>query len=312
MDYQDFRSQYEIMHPASVPIEPRAISEYPGWLQWAVLAMFICSALLSGVHTIPTAYSAIPKLTIVSEEVRVLIANLSFVAVEIAIMACAYALSRKFHLVILVTLIAVIVIAMAANIDSVLTALRADETGKQIVAVILGIGAPLIAFTSGEMFVRIYRSSTLAELRAHEKYREDQRAWDEIVYMAFNDYEEKRKNEERVEREEQRKLEEKARRAERRQSRLSSVQPSNGQSNGQDGGASSSSASTRGHTKVPDASRRAEAHFTEHPEDLGRKPRDLENVIGVGKSTINNVQRQMRNNLTSNGHHDVSEEGESE
>lgn len=299
MEYQEFRAMYEEQHPASVPVETEPVAEYPWWLQYAVLVMFICSALLSGVHTIPTAYDAIPVTPIISEFIRTVIANLSFLAVELAIMICAYSLSRKFNLTMFITLCAVILIAMAANVDSVLTALAAQDDGKRIVAVILGVGAPLIAFTSGEMFVRLYRSSVAATMRAQEQFRADQKQWDEIVFMAFTDHEEKLKNEEKIRLDEERKLEEKRKRDERRQSKSSTVQPSNGQSNGQ---TSSPAASTRGHNKVPNASELARQHFTEHPEDLDVQPRQLEDVIGVGKSTINNVQREMKARLSSNGH----------
>lgn len=50
----------------------------------------------------------------------------------------------------------------------------------------------------------------------------------------------------------------------------------------------------RMHTKVQNASELARAYFNAHPEALDMPARELVDVIGVGKSTINNVQQSMR------------------
>ena len=75
--YLQFREEYERQHPASVPRHtPAIIGEYPGWVHYIVLAMFVSAAILSGVHTVPTVYDTIESGK-VSEIVRQVAALLS-------------------------------------------------------------------------------------------------------------------------------------------------------------------------------------------------------------------------------------------
>lgn len=297
MDYMQFREQYERQHPASVPRLEAEINEYPGWTRWAVLAAFICAALVSGVHTVPTVWKSIEVGPIITSDIRNAVSLASLLAIELAILLSAYLMAKGVKLAYAVMVVASSV-AIMANLYSVVTAFKklangpeativgtsATDEGSLVVAVVLGIGAPLIALFTGKMFVDIHRADRVQEARARKLFREASIAWDKEIERAWKKH---------------------------NPSNSSRVQSSNGQSNGQ---MTLPTASSLGHTKVPDATERARAHFTEHPEDLNRKPRDLVNDIGVSKSTINNVQRELRGRLTSNGHHDSNglEESESE
>lgn len=191
LSYEEFRSQYEKQHPASVPVAPKEVrSEYPRWLRGVVLAMFICAAMLSGVHTVPTVYAGIEDDGVVAPIVRAGVALASFVAVELAIFVAAYARLKASGKLVTAMLIVTFSIALVSNIQSVLKALGANgEIGVTIVGVVLGVGAPLIALMSGEMFVHMHSASTKADTEAEAVYRDERKQFDATVLSAYRKYE---------------------------------------------------------------------------------------------------------------------------
>lgn len=191
LNYEEFREQFEKQHPASVPIPPTEVrSEYPRWLRGVVLLMFICAALLSGVHTVPTVYAGIEDGGVVAPLVRAIVALSSFVAVELAIFVAAYARLKANGWLVFSMLVVTFSIALVSNIQSVLKALGANgELGLTVVGVALGIGAPLIALMSGEMFVHMHSASTRADADAALRYREERKLFDTVVLSAYRKYE---------------------------------------------------------------------------------------------------------------------------
>lgn len=190
LSYEEFREQFEKQHPASVPVPVAAVrSEYPRWLRGVVLLMFICAALLSGVHTVPTVYAGIEE-DVVAPLVRAIVSLSSFVAVELAIFVAAYARLKANGWLVFSMLVVTFGIALVSNIQSVLKALGANGAlGLTVVGVALGIGAPLIALMSGEMFVHMHSASTRADTEADARYREERKAFDTIVLSAYRKYE---------------------------------------------------------------------------------------------------------------------------
>lgn len=191
LSYEEFREQYEKQHPASVPVAPAEIrSEYPRWLRGVVLLMFICAALLSGVHTVPTVYAGIEADGVVAPLVRAVVSLSSFVAVELAIFVAAYARLKANGWLVFFMLVVTFGIALVSNIQSVLKALGANGAlGLTVVGVALGIGAPLIALMSGEMFVHMHSASTKADTDAAGRYREERKMFDTVVLSAYRKYE---------------------------------------------------------------------------------------------------------------------------
>lgn len=276
MNYSEFRKRYEEQHPASIPKLEFEMSDHPQWLIWAVAAMFIASALMSGVHTVPTAYDTIEALK-VAEPIRQLGGMASFIFVELGILVSAYILFKNWSFWVFIILAIAVIIAMVANLYSVSEALQVNgDLGMTIVAVALGLGAPLIATLSGKVFVGLHRSDRIIDTRARAKFKEDSIAWDKEIERAW-------------------KAELKA-----GPSRVSSVQLSNEVSNGQSN--VSAAASLVGHTKVPDASQKVRDYLSDNPDALYLSPRQLAELLRVGKSTVNNVQREMRDAVASNGH----------
>lgn len=189
MNYDEFRKKYEKEHPASVPKIEYETSDHPGWLMWAVAAMFLASALLSGVHTVPTAYDTIEILK-VAEPVRQAGGLASFVFVELGILVSSYMLFKNRSFWVSLILLLAVMIAVAANLYSVSNALKVngDNIGMSVVAIALGIGAPLIATMSGKVLVALHRSDRIIDSRARQKLKEDNIAWDKEIIRAWKQY----------------------------------------------------------------------------------------------------------------------------
>lgn len=206
-DYQTFRIEYERQHKASIPVKKRT-NEYPSLLVWAVLAMFLCAALLSGVHTAPTAYQTIEGSK-VSEIVRQAAALATFGFVELGILVSSYLLFKRSanEYFALSVLIICSFIAMAANLYSVSKALQSDDFGSVIVGVSIGIGAPLIAALTGKVFVNLHHSNDLSEQRANEQYKQAMTLFESDILNAYREHSERLAEQVRIEQErEQRRI----------------------------------------------------------------------------------------------------------
>lgn len=268
LNFDEFKEDWLLKHPASVPTEDVEDSPYPRWLRGATLLMFLAAALLSAVHTIPVVYAGIPGSSVISADVRTLAANASIVAFELGILLSAFLMIVKSSMglawVLLGTMFAGTIVA---NVQSIAQN-SSDDPGSKIVTLIFGGGIPVIALAAGKLFVNIYTTERALKKRSKDTYREDMKTLDAKINAAFSAYEK-------------------------------SVQSSNGLSIGQ---IPQSAASILGHTKRPDASQIVQRHLMENEQDIERDARDLAAFLGVGKSTVNNVQRQFRTNGHSNGH----------
>lgn len=274
--YQEFRRQYEEQNPASVPRMETEMHEYQAWTWWAVLVTFICAAMVSGIHTVPTVWKSIEIGEIITADMRNVVSFASLVTIELAILLSAYLMAKGVKLAYVVMGIASSV-AVLANLYSVISALTAGgDAGALVVAIALGIGAPLIALFTGKMFVDIHRADRYQDAKSKKLYKDACIAWDKEIQKAW-------------------KTALKSMPASNRVSNEPVSNLSNEVSNGQ------SSGSLLGHSKVPDASKIVENYLLENPNSLSMSPRLLAGMLGVGKSTVNNVQREMREKLLSNG-----------
>lgn len=186
--FAEFLWEYEERHRASVPVLEEEENIYPWWLEYVVAVMFIAGSMLSGVHTVPAVRAGMdtnfwPQVVVDA------VALASYVAVELVFFIGAYALMRKNDWYVLFTLFAAFVVAMVSNIDQNVTAYQSGDPGKVIVAVLLGIGAPFIAFMAGKMFVNIHRSRRQLGIEAKRRYKEERIAFEERVGMLYTDYE---------------------------------------------------------------------------------------------------------------------------
>lgn len=303
LDYMGFRQQYEQQHPASVPIlrlppEPELQYEtgvYPSWVKWAVLLMFIASAIISGVHTVPTVNETIEQ-TKVALWVQHFAALSSFVAVELAILLSAYLLIKNKILGWLI-LIVTFVIAIIANVQSSMSALSASDNSDwtRMVAIVLGAGAPLIVLMSGKLLVSIFngeraitaraqeRLSTARETyntsarEAEEKYQEACRIFDAAVLEAWERYQKGHKRASA------------ALSAPSVVSALSApampVADARGHGHGQ------------GYSRTTDARERVQQYLLENPEAIKMGSRELAKMVGVGKTIAADELKRVRQSL---------------
>lgn len=286
----EFREFHKIQHPASVPHESMyaAVSETPAWLPFAVLAMFVSASLLSGVHTINTVYRLMETTdALLPGWVYGVVSIGSFVGVELALLLSAYLIVREAvwgWAVLSITFL----FAMSANLYSVSRALANSSssatllftvgtvqiTGELVVAVIMGIGAPLMALMAGKMYVNINRSERRATLTSRAQYQAALLAYDEMVIADFNKVYGKRKA-----------------------PKISISNPSNGiplEIPLENERKMLPSNSTLGHKKQPNATQVVEDYLLEHPEALEINPVELAALLGVGKSTVYNVLKSKK------------------
>lgn len=184
--------------------------EYPPLLTWAVLAMFLCAALLSGVHTAPTAYETI-EAGKVSEGVRQAASLATFGFVELGILVSSYLLFKRSsnEWFALSVLLVCSFIAMAANLYSVSKALKSDDFGSVIVGVSIGIGAPLIAALTGKVFVNLHHSNEQAKTRSQDVYKNAMQLFESDVLEAYQQYSREQAESLRIEREQEQAREQK-------------------------------------------------------------------------------------------------------
>lgn len=256
--YDEFRHEYELRHPASVPMKRLEASPFPWWVKWVALAMFLSSALLSGVHTVPVVREGIP--TEVVEWLASVAAGSAFISIELAIFVSTFALIGGGSPTVWGVLILSSLTALGANIYAVIQAYtdaikQTDQFawGTLVVAVLIGIVAPGVAYLSGRLYVNLQRANRKLSNEADSRYLADRKAWDREINDAW----------------------------EAVQKRVQNV--SNEQPNKQE---------------RPKASFIVRQHFTDYPEDLDndRSLREIADQLGVSHGTVYNVKLSMLSN----------------
>jgi len=281
--YLEFRRQFEIQHPASVPRRRKKTKrEYPRIIEIAVFIMFACAALLSGVHTVPTVYGGIDK-ELTSEEVRQIASLCSFIAIEFAIFMAAYLLEKQKKIAWAV-LCMTFLVATISNINSVSKALAQDDMWSKIITLALGIGAPFIALMSGKLYIVISESNRNHSERADSDYERIAVAFDISVLEAYEKYQQ---------------------RTARLSGRLSAPRLTDGQDSGRtdrtaDELADRRHATGQGYSKKPDAKQAVREYLSLHPENLQGNVRQIAELLNVGKSTVSEVQQELRKRTADN------------
>jgi len=275
MDYQEFRSQYEIQHPSSVPVLRFEMSVFPRWVRWAVMAMFASAAIISGVHTVPTVYATI-EASKVAPWVHEAAALASFVAVELAILLSAYLLKHNPWLGWML-LIITSVVASIANLQSSLSAMNGKDGWTQLVAITVGIAAPLIVLASGKLLVNIFNGERSVNGRAEERFRDECRAFDAEVLSAFEKFSKSKKASVLL------------------PTMSASVQPQLPSASAQ---LSVADTRTHGHGqgygRTTDAREQVRTYLAEHPAAIAMSSRQLADLLGVGKTTVGEELKAAR------------------
>jgi hypothetical protein len=274
MDYQTFRAEYEAQHPASIPQPEPVAQQYPGWVKWALLGMFLCASLLSAVHTVPTVYQGIDP-ALVNTAVRAWAAGLSFVFVELMILLSAYLAIRDRAWGVLVGGFTFVVAALA-NVQSALHSMNPDNLWTTVVGVLVGLLAPVACLAAGKLFVNIQHSEVSASVRAHRALDEKRRAWDDEILAAFQ-------------------------KAQKRTVRPVSVaRPADAQPDNR----------TVEPTDTGEGQRRTDARavvwrfLEDNPASANMTVREIADLLKVGKSTVSEVMRDHRQQRTTDTRRD--------
>lgn len=281
MNYDEFRQQYEAQHPASVPVLRYEMSMFPSWVRWAVMAMFTAAAVISGVHTVPTVYQTI-EADKVAPLVHDIAALSSFIAVELAILLSAYLLKRNAKLGWLL-LITTSFVAGIANLQSSMTAMAGKDNWTRLVAVAIGLAAPLIVLASGKLLVDIFNGERTINGRADERYRDECKAFDAEVLSAFEKFSRSAKRSQPISIE---------------VSSEHSLNSLNGSVNEQPKLPRSVNSST-GYTKRMDSRSIISEFFEQHPDELNTKLDELverieqQSGVKVGRTSVHNVRSEL-------------------
>lgn len=278
MEFDEFREQFIRMHPGGAPRAPEGVKA-GRWLRLGIAAMFVCSAGISGVHTVPTIYTTIEGAH-VAEWVRQIVSAGSFVAVELGILIMGYDRDARTWSNRLMMGLG-LAVAITANVVSISRAISTQSLPDLVVALILGVFAPLMALLSGEKFRSQREEVEKENERQREAYKAELVAWDGRIVRGWEKYQSSL-------------------------SRPSKAIPmeiplENERRN------SIPSESTLGHRKAPDASERVESYLSEHPEALHLDGLELARVVGVGKSTAYAVLKEWKQKAPAtngNGNHE--------
>lgn len=286
MDYSEFRAQYEAQHPASVPVLRYEASMYPAWVKWAVLAMFMAAALISGVHTVPTVYETI-EASKVAPQIHEIAALASFVAVELAILLSAYLLLYNPWLG-WTLLLTTAFVAAIANLQSSMSALSGKDDWTRLVAVVMGLAAPLIVLASGKLLVSIFKTERTIDGRAEERFRAECKDFDAVVLVAYEKHSRSKRSHEKMI----------VQSVQSVHSLNSLNEPVNEPVNEQ-GQLPYTVNSSSGYTKRMDARTIISRYFNEHPEDLNTRLDELverieqQTGVKVGRTSVHNIRTEL-------------------
>lgn len=208
-EFSAFRVYYEEQHPNALPsielFKPRYVGHkpvesdykpslsYPKHLQKIVFLMFVCAALLSGVHTIPTVYEGIQVTPIITETIRTIASISSFVAIELSLLISAYMLVTKSKVAVGVLIVGFLV-AMISNIYSVSKAMGSQDVFVIIVSLIIGVGMPIIALLAGKMLINMTESEKGAQLEAYNRFKSELEAYEQRAMTALSTSQEQYRN----------------------------------------------------------------------------------------------------------------------
>jgi len=285
MEYSEFRGNYELQHPASVPKLRHETPEYPSWLQFIVFCMFISAALISGVHTMSVVYATIKTDTFITEELRQWISRLTLIAFETALFVTVYALVKDRQrwiawgaggVAYLVTTI--------ANIKNTADNLQPNsDILEWIVTFALGAGAPMIALLAGKLFVDMHRSTRAQRQLEFEKYQLALLEFDKQVNEAWQIYLTNEQVRENTEREAQRKHEAALARLQTKQTGQQTDKPA---------------VSVRKDNRQTDKQALVRQWLEDNPDKRSKSVREIQSEMGnvVGHDLIAKVKRGMNGN----------------
>lgn len=262
LDFEQFEKDWKKRHKASLP-RRRSVSSLSAitWVSyWIIVAAG--AAIFSGVHTLPTAEMTIEA----SVSYRAQLALTAIIIVEFSIFGSAA--GRHYIKWLKYLLIVSLGVALIGNLSSSYTAVahNGGDWLNQLAGVLLSIIAPVTAFAAGEV---LHFQIDSLNARRKEADIEYQAAWKEVeakINAAYTKLEKEAKDIVRAQNAVQLPVSERT-----------------------DGG----HATGFGYSKRTDAKDIVRAHLDKHPSDIDKTVRELADILGVGKTTVSDVKREL-------------------
>jgi hypothetical protein len=196
--YQEFRTQYEAQHPASIPRMGKAMSDYPAWLQPLTLIMFIAVSLVSGAHTVSTVHETL-EASLIADNIKAIVPYAAFFAFELALFVSVFSWLRKHSLWLpYLSTATVFIVIVVANLQDVPRSLGFDNMMLSTITIGLSFGTPLVALLSGKLFVDIYRANRMIHVKTQEEYTQALKQWDATINGAWTKYQKEQTAREKV------------------------------------------------------------------------------------------------------------------
>lgn len=270
--YTAFRTIYEAKLPA--PKEP-VVERDSIFVPAALIVMICASILVSGSRTVAEFGGGIIGLA-------------AFLMLEGAIIAYAFFRTRRnfneermesVQTLANIGLGMAFAVTVAVAVNVILKGENETHpTVKTVIHLLVAVSAPTLAFISGDILAVETMADSSKKRKAKEKYEADLADWGKGLNEAWAAEKSRWGVSIKVEREPVH----------------VHPNPSNGQSIGQMDKPMLPSASTLGHSKKPNASVIVREYLAAHEEAIEMDARDLAVLLEVGKSTVNNVQREFR------------------
>lgn len=187
MTFEEYKREWLLRHPGSVP--PKKEAEKHGfWAKFAWGFSFISSAIVSGVHTVPTIVQTIPTSEYLTNNAKWIASLFGFGAIELSIF-----LSARYRADSNVAKAGLFLSVAAAIVSNVYSGLHILQTASDNIiggaaAILLGIIIPLLAVVSGEQWAKLDREDKLAQEAVDAENLEIDKEIDRIINAGYARY----------------------------------------------------------------------------------------------------------------------------
>lgn len=189
LTYEEHERAWQREHKAYLPKKKvvSANSLVGGLLLWFII--LAATMVLSGAHSVPTVAETIPTGDIVTDEIRNAVAMLGFVMLELTIFASAMYRTKSVYakLALGLSLIGGVIANENSAVSQVMTAADPNIL-KLIVAIVVGLAAPLTAYFSGEMVGNLFSEYAGAQRMAEVVYDEEKKKMNDKINAAWTRY----------------------------------------------------------------------------------------------------------------------------
>lgn len=187
MTFVEYKTEWLLRHPGSIPT-PKEAEKHGILAKLAWGFSFISSAIVSGVHTVPTIVQTIPSSEYLTSDAKWIASLFGFGAIELSIFLSAR--YRADSNVAKAGLFLSVAAAIVSNVYSGLHILQAanDNFIGGAAAILLGIIIPLLAVVSGEQWSKLDREDKIAQQLVDIENDGLDKELDKIINAAYHRY----------------------------------------------------------------------------------------------------------------------------